>query len=110
MGPKLKGGRVVASGSRSVDMFMVESYWPGVTTEAFAEADTRAKEAAAELSSQGTGARYLDSILVPEDESVFYVVQGGSAEVAAELARRAEIRVDRVVRCVRSGRPSRTAD
>lgn len=91
-------------------MFMVESYWPGVTTEAFAEADARAKEVAAELSSQGTGARYLDSILVPEDESVFYVVQGGSAEVAAELARRAEIRVDRVVRCVRSAGPSRTED
>ena len=91
-------------------MFMVESYWPGVTAEAFAEADARAKEAAAELSSQGTGARYLDSILVPEDESVFYVVQEGSAEAAAELARRAQIRVDRVVRCVRSDRPSRTED
>lgn len=93
-----------------MDTFMVESYWPGVTAEAFAESDARAKEAAAELSSQGTGARYLDSILVPEDESVFYVVEEGSAEAAAELARRAQIRVDRVVRCVRSDRPSRTED
>lgn len=83
---------------------MVESYWPGVTTEAFAKADARARAAAAELRSQGTSARYLDSILVPEDESVFYVVQGGSVDVAAELAGRAQIQVDRVVRCVRFGR------
>jgi hypothetical protein len=93
-----------------VDAFIVESYWPGVTAQAVAEVDVRAKAAAVELSSEGTSAQYLDSILIPEDESVFFLLGVGSAEAAEELARRARIRIDRLARCVRSNRLEGTSE
>jgi hypothetical protein len=82
---------------------MAESYWPGVTAAEFVEAEARARAAVAELASRGTPARYLESILVPEDEAAFYLFESPSADVIEEVGRRAGIRLARVVRCVRPG-------
>jgi hypothetical protein len=93
-----------------VDTFIVESYWPGVTADAFGKAVARAEGAAKQIAAEGTPVRHLDSILVPQDEAVFHLFEGYSAEVVEQVGRRARLRFARVVRCVRPEDPSPGSD
>ena len=58
--------------------------------------EERARVAAEELSRDAAPVRILHSIFVPEDETAFYLCEAASVEAIRELARRAELRVERV--------------
>ena len=60
----------------------------------------RARLAAAEVNSDGTTVRYLRSILVPEDETCFYLYEAGSAAAVREAARRAGLQFERIIAAV----------
>ena len=81
--------------------YLLECFWPGVTDETVRAAARRLRRAARELAGTGPPLRYLGSQLVPGDEVVFFEVEAGSEEAAGELARRAEIPVERVVGSLR---------
>ena len=74
--------------------------------QAFAESSAEALEA---MSSEGYVTRYVRSVVVRADETCFHLFEATSQEVVAELARRAELRYERIVEAEehRSGRPER---
>jgi hypothetical protein len=80
--------------------FMLELY---VSKTNCANCDTiaataeRFAHAASELSAQGARVRLLRSILVPEDETCFLLVEAPTAEDVRETARRAALPFERVV-------------
>jgi hypothetical protein len=63
--------------------YLVECYWPGVSAEKLAAAAERAQKAAAHLRSRGRELHFHGSILVPVDETVFYLFDGDEADVRA---------------------------
>jgi hypothetical protein len=70
--------------------YLVECFWPGVTASALADAGIRAVAAAHELSTPGRDVRFLGSLLVPADETVFCRFAAGcvaDVERASTLAR-----------------------
>ena len=81
--------------------YLLECFWPGVTQAEFSAAAARASARTAEA-----GLRYIDSILVPSDEIVLFVVSGPSADAVHAEVDRAGIRCDRVVESVRHRVPS----
>ena len=61
--------------------YLVECYWPGVTEKKLAAAVERV-EAAIELrQSDSRAPRFLGSILVPTDETVFCLFEGEREEI-----------------------------
>ena len=85
-------------------LFLVESYWPGVSAERVAAADAvtvRALEA-----SGNDHARYLGSMLVPGDELVLRVFAGGTPAVINEANAKAGVPVERVVQIVALNSPT----
>ncbi|HVE25417.1 MAG TPA: nickel-binding protein [Sporichthya sp.] len=56
--------------------YLVECYWPGVSEEKLAAAAERVRAAASELSRHGREVRFVGSILVPADETVFCLFDG----------------------------------
>src|SRR5919199_4481830 len=82
--------------------YIVECFWPDVHAEQVERAGERAKKSAERLSGEGTAVEYTGSILVPEDEIVFYLFEGPSAEAVREVCRRAEITPERVVGSIRA--------
>jgi hypothetical protein len=81
--------------------YLVECYWPGLTVEAVAAADARARERAAVLRAQGSSVRFLGSLLVPGDEVAFFQFGGASADEVTRAAREAGLPLDRVVASLR---------
>ncbi len=81
--------------------YMAECFWPGVTDELVEDAALRARRAVAELKREGKPISYVGSILVPEDEVVFFQFEGPSADVVREASGRAELPIERVVESVR---------
>ncbi len=75
---------------------MVECYWPDVTDEKAEAVAERARRAARELAREGKQVTYAGSILVPEDEVVFYLFEGSSADDVREASERADIPFERV--------------
>ena len=69
------------SASGKVRSYLVECYWPGVSEEKLALAVQRAWAAAAELRRDGRRLRFLGSILVPTEETVFWLFDGLEADV-----------------------------
>jgi len=51
--------------------YLVECFWPEVTPAALSDASVRAVAAARELSILGPDVRFLGSLLIPVDETVF---------------------------------------
>lgn len=56
--------------------------------------------AAEELTSEGTHVRLVRSILVPEDETCFYLFQAQTGDAVRQVATRAGLRFERVVEAV----------
>ncbi len=83
--------------------YLAECLWPGVTEDALAEADERARESARTASVD-----YLGSMLMPEDEVVFFVFRGPSAGAVRTVAASAQIPFERIVESVR--RPARASE
>jgi len=80
-----------------VPEFLVEQYVSCADATATGSNSKRARLAAAEVSSEGTTVRYLRAILVPEDETCFYLYEAGSAEAVRGAARRAGLQFERII-------------
>jgi hypothetical protein len=52
------------------------------------------------MRSEGRGLEYLESILLPEDEVVFHLLNADGPATVAEAGRRAGVAFDRVLRAV----------
>jgi len=76
--------------------FLVERYWPGVTSEKLERAVARMRDAADALSREGTQVRYVRSTLMPADEVVLSYFEAPSRGVVEEANRRTGIRFDRI--------------
>jgi hypothetical protein len=80
--------------------YLVECYWPGVSEEKLAVAAQRARQAASELRRDGRELRFLGSILVPADETVFCFFDGVEADVRA-VSEQAGVPFERVLESLR---------
>jgi hypothetical protein len=79
-----------------VPRFLVEAYTPA--TVRIAEVEARARRAADHLAEAGADVRYVRAIFVPEDELCLHLLDAASVEAANDLARRAGISPDRIVK------------
>lgn len=77
--------------------FLVERYWPGVTADEVRATEIRLQEIVAILNREGVPLRYRSSTLIEEEESVFWVFHGRSAEEVAEVSRRSGVPFDRIL-------------
>jgi hypothetical protein len=80
-----------------VPTYLVERYWPGVTSERLREALKRGRRVIEEMSAEGTRVREISCILVPGEEVVFTVYEGPSSLSVRHLNERAGIPVSRIV-------------
>jgi hypothetical protein len=81
--------------------YIAECMWPGVTEAELVEADARAGETAIEVAESGDPVRYLGSILMRDDDVVFFFFAGPSSQSIETVARRAELPFERVMRSIR---------
>ena len=93
---------IATSGGRSVERvaptYLVECFWPGVSEKLLA--DTAAQAATSERDADGVSC--LETILVLQDEIVFCLFAGPSAERVGHVARLAGLPVERVSESVRT--------
>jgi Protein of unknown function (DUF4242) len=82
--------------------YLVGCYWPGVSAEKLAAAVERAEQAADELRGQGRSLRFLGTILVPADETVFCLFDGEEADVRA-VSEKAGVPFERILESLRIG-------
>ena len=87
-------------GDTPVSTFLVERYWPGVSSRTLEAAVARGVQSANEMRHGGTRIQYLRSTLLPADETVFCLFEALTAADVAELNERAEIPFDRIVETV----------
>jgi hypothetical protein len=79
--------------------YLVESYLPATDgPEQLERVVARSRAAADELAREGAVLRYIEAILVPEDEMCLLVYEAESPELAAEASTRAGIAFERVLR------------
>ncbi len=85
---------------RSVKTYLVECYWPGVTSSALADAGIRVGAAARELRAPGHEIRFLGSLLLPTDEMAFCRFTSESAADVERISTLAQLPFHRVLECV----------
>ena len=78
--------------------FLVEAYTPTAAT--VAAFDRSLHDAAVALSAEGVPIRYVRSILIPDDDTCFYVVHAASEDAVQQLLRRAGFEVSRITRAI----------
>jgi hypothetical protein len=83
-----------------VPTYLVERYWPGVTSELFLEALNRGQRVMEQMRTEGTPVRAITSILIPSEEVVFSVYEGSSVAAVRNLNDRAGIPVSRIVEAI----------
>jgi hypothetical protein len=83
-------------GDQMETTYLVECFWPGVTREAVEAANARARDRAALLRREGSSLRFLGSLLVPDDEVVFFQFRATSSEEVARASLEAQLPFDRV--------------
>jgi Nickel responsive protein SCO4226-like len=88
----------------STDQYVVECFWSGVDEAAVREVDARAARSTAELTAAGEPVRYLGSLLVREDETVFCLFEGPKQTVQ-KAAEQAQIPFERILEATRSPWP-----
>lgn len=81
-------------------MYLVERYWPGVTSELLLEALNRGRRVMEEMRAEGTHVRAVSCALIPGEEVVFSVYEGPSAAAVRRLNERAGILVSRIVEAI----------
>jgi hypothetical protein len=94
------GGSVTVKGRTSVPTYLVERYWPGVTSELLLEALDRGRRVMRQMSAEGTDVRDVVCILIPGEEVVFSMYEGPSAAAVSQLNDRADIPVSRIVEAI----------
>jgi hypothetical protein len=82
--------------------YVVECFWPSVRPWQVERGAARIRDTAGQLSSEGRGVVFAGSIFVPGDETVFYLLDGVSAEAVGEACARAAIAFERIVESVTS--------
>lgn len=80
--------------------YLVERYWPGVTSELFFKVLNRGRRTIEQVSEEGTFIRNVTNILIPGEEVVFSVYQGPSAAAVRQLNERVGIPVSRIVEVI----------
>ena len=80
--------------------YLVERYWPGVTSELLLEALDRGRRVMEEMRGEGTCIRAVSCTLIPGEEVVFSVYEGPSEAVVRRLNERAGIPVSRIVEAI----------
>ena len=80
--------------------YLVERYWPGVTSELLLEALNRGRRVMEQMSAAGMRVRDISCTLIPGEEVVFSVCEGPSAAVVRQLNERAGIPVSRIVEAI----------
>jgi Protein of unknown function (DUF4242) len=80
--------------------FLLELYASRTEPNAVEAAAERARQAAEQLSLEGTRVRFLRTMFVPEEETCFYLYEAASAADVREAARRAELPSERVVEAI----------
>jgi len=83
-----------------VPTYLVERYWPGVTSELLLEALKRGRRVMGQMSAEGTHVRDICCILIPGEEVVFSVYEGPSVAAVRQLNERADIPVSRIVEAI----------
>jgi hypothetical protein len=81
-------------------MYLVERYWPGVTSELLLEALNRGRQVMEQMRTEGTSVGEVITILIPAEEVVFSVYEGPSAAAVRRLNERADIPVSRIVEAI----------
>ena len=77
--------------------YLVESYLPAQGDGELERLASRSRSAVAELAGEGTSLRYIEAILVPEDEMCLLVFEADSPALALEASARAGIAGGRVL-------------
>ena len=80
--------------------YLVERYWPGVTSELLLEALSRCRRAMTQMSAEGTCVHGISWILIPREEVVFSVYEGPSTDAVRQLNERADIPISRMVEAI----------
>jgi hypothetical protein len=83
-----------------VPTYLVERYWPGVTSELLLEALKRGRRVIEQMSGEGTLVRDISCTLIPSEEVVFSVYEAPSADAIRQLNERASIPVSRIVEAI----------
>ena len=82
--------------------YLVECYWPGISSEKVAETEEHLRARVATLRVEGRDVAFLGSILVPVDESLFFLFDGEEADVQM-VTTLAGVPFGRVLASLRSG-------
>lgn len=80
--------------------YLVERYWPGVTSELLLEALERSRRVMAEMEDEGIRVRRISCTLIPDEEVVFSVYEGPSADAVQQLNERAGVPFSRIVNAI----------
>lgn len=80
--------------------YLVERYWPGVTSGQLLEALQRGRRVMEEMSGEGTQVHDVSCTLVPGEEVVFSVYAGPSATAVQQFNERASIPFSRIVEAI----------
>lgn len=86
----------------AVTEYLAECLWPGVTQAQLEAADARARGSAEATAGTREEIVYSGSLLMPEDEVVFFAFEGPSANAVQTVARHARIPFERIVESVRT--------
>lgn len=82
--------------------FLAECFWPDLDEETVGRSAEQVRRSAEELTREGRPVALTGSLLVPEDEVVFYLFTSCSAADVREACERAGLRFERVVESVRT--------
>ena len=77
-------------------VFLVETYLPG-SADALEQAPKSAREAAELAAREGVAVRYLQTTLVPADETCLHLFEAPSVAVMEAVTARAGLACDRIV-------------
>ncbi len=80
--------------------YLVERYWPGVTSERLRRALERGRQVMEQMNGEGTHVRNISCTLIPAEEVVFSVYEGPSAAAIRQLNERAGIPISRIVEAI----------
>jgi hypothetical protein len=83
-----------------VPTYLVERYWPGVTSELLLDALDRGRQVMEQMCKEGTRIRGISCTFIPGEEVVFSVYEGPSAAAIRQLNERADIPVSRIVEAI----------
>ena len=80
--------------------YLVELYVPRDARATVTNGVIRARDAAEQLTREGTPVRYLRSLFVPEDETCFHLYDADSADAVRDTLHRAQLDFEHVAEAI----------